>query len=70
MLFCDAGDVTSLPNWDRQSTDYDVVVLQPYDDWGQGSDDLKAAMDAVAQTGLFTRKPMGQFFVFVRNPGA
>jgi uncharacterized membrane protein len=69
MLFCDAGEVTPLPEWDRKSTDYDVIVLQPYDDWGQGSDDLKAAMDAVAQTGRFTRKPIGLFFVFVRNPG-
>lgn len=67
MLFCDAGDVTPLQNWDYKTTDYDVVVLEPYDNWGQSSDDLKRANDEIGATGQFVLKPMGRFIVFVRQ---
>ena len=69
MLFCDAGDVTPLAAWNRKSTDYDLAVLQLYDDWGQAYDDYRLAYDTFAASEEFTLRPSGRFSVFMRRRG-
>ena len=65
-LFCDAGQVTPLQSWHGQ-TDYDVVVLQLDDAWGQSPDDIRKALDAMTASGLYDVRPLGRIIVLVRR---
>jgi uncharacterized membrane protein len=63
MYLCDAGDLTTLASWDGTRADYDLVVLQRGDDWGQSPDDLNRASDAMLRTGRYGVEIMGPFVV-------
>ena len=65
-VFADAGQVSPLQDWDGK-TDYDVVVLDSGDGWGQTTEQIKAALERFAADGSFTFTRIGRFGIFVRR---
>jgi uncharacterized membrane protein len=65
MLFCDT-EVTTLDSW-RGNTDFDVAVLDLRSQWGHKPEDVRAAFDALSESGDFELTPLGRIVVFRRH---
>ncbi len=63
-LFCDAASVSPLQDW-QGSTDYDLVVLQRDDSWGQTGDQMRNALEAMRDSGAFRMTTVGDDFVIL-----
>ncbi|MCD6404848.1 MAG: DUF2079 domain-containing protein [Planctomycetes bacterium] len=66
MLFCDAGAVVPLQDWQGDAA-YDIVVLDAGDTWGQSRERTKAVYDTVVAAGDFERIPFGRTMVYQRH---
>jgi uncharacterized membrane protein len=64
-LFVDASGLKPLPDW-RGEMDYDFVVLQTDDTWGQTAEQITAALDRFAAAPEFRSRRIGRFVVFER----
>jgi hypothetical protein len=65
-FFCDAGAVTPLQGWNG-TTDYDLIVIQPDDGWGQSRDDVRKVLEAMTASGLYDARPIGRIIVLERR---
>jgi len=61
-LFVDAGSLTPLQQW-QGSTDYDLVVLQADDQWGQSPLKIKSAYETFVATGRYSVVTIGRFII-------
>jgi hypothetical protein len=70
-LFVEALEVAPLQEWTGR-TDYDVVVLQPGEQWGarQSEAEQRAVYDAMASTGAFEVRHIGPCVVMTRRGDA